>query len=246
MKQRAEINSVPARLVPMNHVAADPALRERLILFRAAEVRAFLRGLLQFRAIVALGACLCLTGCFGFLKPTASTARHFVLTPLPATEAPASAPGAPAIGVAQVKLPAYLFNSSLAIRKGTNEIEYSQATLWAERLDTAIQRTLAANLAASLHTEQIRLSSWRKEDVSVEVYVAIEQFDVNAGGEGVLVGWWRILAPGGAKVLKSGVSRLQRHGPPPDTDPSGAVATLSGLLGDLSRQLAQAVNETAH
>ena len=65
-----------------------------------------------------------LTGCFGFLKPAKSTARHFVLTPLPAAE-PAAAPrGSVAVGVGPVKLPAYLFNTSLAVRKGTNEIDY--------------------------------------------------------------------------------------------------------------------------
>ena len=79
-----------------------------------------------------------------------------------------------------MKLAAYLFNTSLAVRKGTNEIDYLPSALWAERLDTGLQRVLAANLATLLPTDQIRLSAWRSEDVSVEVYVAIERFDVDA------------------------------------------------------------------
>ena len=185
-----------------------------------------------------------MTGCFGFLKPARATARHFVLTPLPATGPAKVAPGALAVGVGQVKLPAYLFDTSLAVRKGTNEVEYLPTVLWAERLDTGIHRVLAANLATLLPTDQVRLSAWRSEDVSVEVYVAIERFDVDAGGHVVLVAWWRILAPGGEKVLKAGEVRLTRQGPPPDADPSGAIATLSGLVADLSRQLAQALKET--
>ena len=194
---------------------------------------------------LALSACVSLTGCFGFLKPSPSIAQHFVLTPLPATEPPARAPGTLALGVGHVKLPAYLFNSSLAVRKGTNEIAYSQSALWAERLDTGIQRVLAANLATLLHTEQIRLSDWRRDDVSAEVYVAVEQFDVDTEGEGVLVARWRVLGPGGEDLLRADGIRFKRQGPPPAKDPSGAVATLSGLVGDLGRQLAQAVQETA-
>ena len=148
-----------------------------------------------------------------------------------------------AVGVGQVKLPAYLFDLSLAVRRGTNEIEYLPSVLWAERLDTGVQRVLAANLATLLPTDQIRLSAWRSDEVAAEVYVVIEQFDVDSTGRAVLVAWWRILSPGGEKTLKAGETRLARQGPPPDTSPSGAIATLSELVADFSRQLAQALKE---
>ena len=195
-------------------------------------------------ASLVLAACVCLTGCFGFLKPADSTARRFVLAPLPVTGPLAVAPGALAVGVGQVKLPAYLFDTSLAVRKGTNEIDYLPLTLWAERLDTGIQRVLAANLATLLPVDQIRLSAWRTEDIAAEVYVTIGQFDVDSSGRGALVAWWRILSPGGEKTLKAGESRFTRQGPVPDASPSGAIATLSELVADLSRQLAQALKET--
>jgi uncharacterized lipoprotein YmbA len=191
----------------------------------------------------ALAACACLTGCFGFLKPAHETARHFVLTPLPAAGPMTAAPAALAVGVGQVKLPAYLFDTSLAVRKDTNEIEYLPLTLWAERLDTGIQRVLAANLATLLPTDRVRLSAWRSEDVGAEVYVGIEQFDVDASGRGVLVARWRILSPGAEKTLKAGESRLSRPGPAPNANPSGAIATLSDLLAEESRQLTQAITE---
>ena len=152
-------------------------------------------------------------------------------------------PATLAVGVGRVKLPAYLFDTSLAVRKDTNEIDYLPRALWAERLDTGIQRVLAANLAALLPTDQVRLSTWRSEDVGVEVYVAIEQFDVDAAGRGVLVARWRILSPGGEITLKAGESRFSRQGPAPGDSPSGAIATLSDLLAEQSRQLAQAITE---
>jgi uncharacterized lipoprotein YmbA len=147
------------------------------------------------------------------------------------------------VGVGPVKVPSYLFDTSFAVRKGTNEIDYLPAVLWAERLDNGLQRVLAANLSALLATDQVRLSAWRSEDVSAEVYVTIQQFDVDAAGHAVLVAWWRILSAGGETILKSGEGRLALQGPLPDADPSGAVTTLSRLVADFSRQLAQAIKE---
>jgi uncharacterized lipoprotein YmbA len=192
--------------------------------------------------LLGLAAGGCQTGC-SFLKPARETARHFVLTPIPAVGQTKAAPGGLAVGVGQVKLPAYLFNTSLAVRKGTNEVEYLPSALWAERLDTGFQRVLAANLATLLPTERVCLSAWRSEDVAAEVYVTLEQFDVDAGGRGVLVARWRILSPGGEKLLKAGEGRFSGQGPSPDAGASGAVATLSELVADLSRQLARALQE---
>jgi uncharacterized lipoprotein YmbA len=195
--------------------------------------------------LLALVPCVALTGCFGFLKPAQSTARHFVLTSLPAPPSAATPPGKTAVGFGQVKVAPYLFNTSFAVRRGTNEIDYSSSTIWAERLDSGLQRVLAANLAILLPTDQIRLSAWQSADVSAEAYAAVERFDVDTRGQGVLVAWWRILSPGGDKTLKSGQCHFTRQGPAPDVDPSGAVATLSELAADLSRQLAEAVKEAA-
>ncbi len=197
------------------------------------------------RLLLALAVVVSLTGCFGFLKPAKPTARHFVLSALPAAEPAATPSGGVAVGVGPVKIAAYLFNTSFAVRKDTNEIDYLPATFSAERLDSGLQRVLAANLATLLPSDQIRLSAWQNADVSAEVFVLIEQFDVDAGGEGVLVAWWRVLSPGGEKTLKAGGCRLAHQGPAPQADPAGAVATLSELAADLSRQLAQAIKETA-
>jgi uncharacterized lipoprotein YmbA len=187
--------------------------------------------------------CMSLTGCFGFLKPARSTARHFVLTPIvsesPATQGPQNF----GVGVGQVKVPSYLFDSSLAVRTATNEIAYLATVLWAERLDNGLQRVLAANLATLLPSDMVRMSAWRSEEVSAEVYVTINQFDVDQSGRGVLAAHWRILVAGGEKVLKASTSQFSRKGPSPESDPSGAVGTLSDLVGDLSRQLTQSLKE---
>jgi uncharacterized lipoprotein YmbA len=195
------------------------------------------------RSLLSAVACVCLAGCLN-LKPAHTTARYFVLSPLPGTTAPNST--SLAVGISQVKLPGYLFNQSLAVRKGTNEVEYLENALWAEQLPSGFQRVLAANLAALLATDQIRLSAWRREDVTTEVYVSVEQFDVDTTGHGVLVAWWRILSPGGDKILKAGQFRGSRQGAPPQADPQGATGTLSGLVADLSRDVAEAMKAVAN
>jgi len=177
-------------------------------------------------SLCAMMLCIGLAGC-SFLKPAHSTTRYYVLTPVAATP---SGPGSLAVGLGQVKLPAYLFNTSLAVRKGTNEIEYLDSSIWAERLDTGFQRVLAANLATVLTTDRIQLSTWQRDDVTAEVYVAIEQFDVDATGRGVLVARWRVVSPGGDKMLKAETSRLSRqahHRTPVSQAPSPHLANSS-------------------
>ena len=193
--------------------------------------------------VMTLMVCACVTGCsFLFLKAAPDTSRHFVLTSLPPTETAQVASGTSRVDVVHVKIPSYLFNSSLAVRKGTNEIVYPPGTLWAERLDTGIPRVLAADLSSVLPSEQIRIAVGSSEDVAREISVTIEQFDVSSSGQAVLAAKWHIFSPGGEKAPYSGETRLSRSGPAPDTDPSGAVGTLSDLIVDLSRQLAQALS----
>jgi uncharacterized lipoprotein YmbA len=193
--------------------------------------------------LMSLMVCACVTGC-SFLKPAPDTSRHFVLTSLPPNETANVASDTSRVDMLHVKIPAYLFKSSLAVRKGTNEIIYPAGTLWVERLDTGITRVLAADLSSLLPSEQIRVAVGSSEEVVLEIGVTIEQFDVSLSGQAVLVARWRIDSPDGEKILHSGESRLSRRGPAPDTDPSGAVGTLSDLIADLSRQLAQVLNGT--
>ena len=208
------------------HVGAKSGVRQRF-------------AVLLFALILGGGV----AGC-SFLKPAKPTARFFVLTPMPAAGAESAASEGLAVGLGQVKVPAYLFNTSLAVRKSTNVIEYLPSAFWAERLNTGFANVLAADLAIALPTDRIHLAAWQQDQVAAEIHVTLEQFDVDESGSGVLVARWRVVSPGGEQVLKAGTSRLAQQGPRPDDTASGAVATLSALIADFSRQLAQALQET--
>jgi uncharacterized lipoprotein YmbA len=199
-----------------------------------------MKALFSPRALVAAAATLALSGCLN-LKPAQQSAKYYVLSPsVPAATNSAPAPGA--IGVAQTKLPDYLFRDAFAVRKSNNEINFLLMDSWAERLNVGFQRVLAADLSARVPA-QIRLSEWRMADVTAGVYVTVEQFDVDEQGQGVLVAWWRVVSPAGDKILKSGQFRAKLSGPVPGIDTKGAVATLSALIGQLSEEIAAAVRE---
>jgi len=182
---------------------------------------------------------LTLAGC-SFLKPSDVTPRSFVLAPLPASAAPFSHPGG-GVGIGIVKIPGYLVKNSIAVRQGTNQLAYLEKAVWAERLDRGLQRVFAANLASLLPTDRISVSAWRPQDVNIEVFVTIEQFDVDQKGRGVLAAWWRLLSPDNERELKAGKFRGVRSGPAPEADTQGAAGTLSELAADLSREMAEAI-----
>lgn len=196
----------------------------------------------SLRLTLACALCSLVAGCF--LKPSTVATRSFVLTPMPVGETKAGT-GHLAVGVGLVKMPPYLLRSSIAHRKSANEVSYLENYLWAEPLNQSFQRALAANLAVLLPTDQIRLSAWQRAEVTVAVYVNVEQFDVDAQGRGTLIAWWRIASPDGDRVLRSGQSRLTKAGAASDGNPETWVATLSELTTEFSRTLAQVIRECA-
>ena len=192
-----------------------------------------------FRSLAAAALCATLTGCFS--ANTVAT-RHFLLTPAPAGNAPTTGVR---LGIGVVKMPDYLLRNSLAIRKNAGEVTYLETALWAERLDKGFANVLAANLSEMIPTDQIRTGAWRTENVSLELRVTVEQFDVDTAGKGTLVAWWHITAPGGAKVLRSGETRLTKAGASPASDPQNIVTTLSQLTAEFSGVLAKDIRELA-
>jgi uncharacterized lipoprotein YmbA len=196
-------------------------------------------------SLVTILCALALTGCFGLMKPAQTTTRHFVLNPIAAPEPRAEQAQLAGIGIGRIKLPAYLFEREIAVRKQTSEVAYLEKALWAERLDIGVQRVLAANLSFLLPTRQVRASAWSTQDTAAEVYVTIEQFDTDSKGRSVLAARWRVVSAGGQRTLNAGETFLSRQGASPESDPAGAVASLSALLADFSRELSAVLEKTS-
>jgi hypothetical protein len=88
----------------------------------------------------------------------------------------------------------------------------------------------------------VRLSAWRPDEITDEIYVTLEQFDVDSAGTCTLSAWWRIVPPGGGQARSSGHFQGRRSGPAPDTNPDGAVASMSALAAELSGTLAHGLD----
>jgi uncharacterized lipoprotein YmbA len=185
-----------------------------------------------------------LSGCM--LKPVTVSTRHFALAPIQTSEPrPVARTGSEqlSVGIGFVKMPSYLLRNSMAVRNNANEIEYLDDALWGERLDESFQRDLAANLAELLPSDSIYLTDWAHSQVTVAVYINVQQFDVDINGHGTLIAQWRIAVPGSDVPLKSGRVRLDRTGASPRGKPEVVARTLSDLAAQFSRDLAQSIRE---
>jgi uncharacterized protein len=183
------------------------------------------------------------TGCKAF-KPVEDLNRFYVLSAVAkaSTEVPANQNLT--FGVAPVDLPGYLQSTRITVRRGTNEIYYSDYHQWAEHLDKAVQRVLASDLSSLLPSARVISSAWQPGDVKAEVHVLIQRFDLDESGEVTLECEWRILAPNGGRVLHVDHSLIAKKGPPLAKNPTGAVSTLSQALAELSNQIAAALKNS--
>jgi uncharacterized protein len=184
-----------------------------------------------------------LAGCKSF-RPVEDQARYYVLS------APAGAPTAAppneglSIGIAPVQIPGYLQNTRIAVRRGTNEIHYSENRQWAERVDKGIQRVLTSDLSRLLPSARVISSAWQNGDVKAEVHVSIQRFELDETGQATLECEWRILSADTGRVLRLEHALIDKKGPPLTSNPTGAIGTLSQALAELSNQISAALKTT--
>jgi uncharacterized lipoprotein YmbA len=196
------------------------------------------------RCYIALAfVCTILSGCM--FKPVTVSTRYFTLASI-STNEEGQAASADAenlsVGIGFVKMPSYLLRNSVPVRNG-HEIEYLENALWSERLDESFQRDLAANLADLLPSHNIYLTDWAHDQVTVAVYIDVQQFDVDMNGHGTLIAQWRITGCGSDLPLKSGRAQIDRTGASPRGKPEVVAEILSDLAAQFSRDLAQSIRE---
>jgi uncharacterized lipoprotein YmbA len=196
-----------------------------------------------FRFVFIAVTATLFTGCL--FKPVTVSTRNFVLAPVSTNALAPVGTEHLSVGIGLVKMPPYLLRNSMAVRNGANEIEYLDDARWGERLDQCFQQTLAVNLSRLLPSDSIFLTDWARDQVLVRVSVNVQQFEVDTSGTGTLVAQWRITAPDSDAPLKSGDARLIKAGASPRGKPEIIATTLSDLTADFSRELAQAIRESA-
>ena len=194
--------------------------------------------------LVLPGLALVAQGCV--LKRTPE-ARFFVLRSV--AEPPATPPaGAPAslVGVLPVRMPGYIDRPQLVTWTAPGELRIDEFLRWAEPLDAGITRTVAENLDALLPESHVVRAPWAaKAQPRCRVWLQLDLFGPQAGGEVRLEGRWAVLPSREAKPLATKAFDFRRGPLAGDAkglpDASAGVDAMSELLADLSREIAAAV-----
>jgi len=183
--------------------------------------------------------CVAMAGCKSF-RPVEDLTRYYILSPAAIASTPAAPDTNLVIGIAPVEIPSYLQSTRIAVRRGTNEIHYSEYREWAEHLNKGIQRVLAADIGILAPGVKTITSAWQSRDVKAEVHVTVRRFELDETGQATLDCEWQILSPNG-QTIHTDVSFINKKGSPLPTNPAAAVNTLSEALADLGRKIAAAL-----
>ena len=196
------------------------------------------------RTLVFILLGLSLAGC-GTFSPRPDPSRFFTLTAIAQPAAPAakesSNPGGISLGIGPIRLPGYLDRQEIVTRVSQNRFDVSENDRWAEPLETNFTHVLAQNLSVLLHIDRLVFFPWElNRSPAYQVEVEVLLFETNARGDVQLSARWAVLDTNKKIPLKSGETVLTR--PPAAKSTDASVAALSEALGDLSREIANAIS----
>ena len=187
---------------------------------------------------------LSLAGC-GTLSPRPDPSRFFTLSSLPQVEQASlkhsTRPERMFLGIGPIKFPGYLDRQEIVVRSAQNRFQVSENDRWAEPLSENFSRVLSENLALLLNTDGVIIYPWSPAN-RPRYHVEIEVLRLEADGErnAQLFARWSVLDDADKKVAVVKESRVIRNAKEKSTD--GSVAALSEAIGDLSRDIADAVS----
>lgn len=185
--------------------------------------------------LLALTA-LVLIGCSTTSTPT----RYFQLEPV-AQQFEASSPNSRLLAIGPLHLPDYLDRPQLVTRSGSVELSIDDFQRWAEPLESALPRVIAANLGAmrdDLAALDHRHDSFLRFDY--RLLGDIRQFDVDESGQVVLVVRWWLQDAQGKTLIPSTAGRYQVAAQDPGSTAS-SVEAMNRALELFSEDIAQAM-----
>jgi len=188
-------------------------------------------------AALALAAAL-VPGC-----ASAPPVRLYVVTPIPGPAPAARAPG-PGIVVAAVRLPEYLERPQLVTRRGDNRLQLEEFHQWGGNLAKDLTRVMAENLALLLGSDAVVAAPHTlrlKPDYRVETEVL--RFERSGDGRVHLAAKWWLQRGSDGSILASATTALASEPLAESAGAEGTVAAMSGVYGELSRVIAQAVSQ---
>ena len=144
------------------------------------------------------------------------------------------------LGIGPITLPGYLDRQEIVTRVAQNQINLAENDRWAEPLEENFSRVLSQNVAALLRADRVNAYPWPIDKKPVYlVEVEVLRFEANTAQEVQLAARWTVRNSGKKDSLRYRETRLSR--PAKARSPDAAVAALSEALGELSREVAAAI-----
>ena len=185
---------------------------------------------------LALAAALA-TGC-----ASAPPVRFYVVTPL-ADPAPAARAPGPGVVVAAVRLPEYLERPQLVTRSGDNRLRLEEFDQWGGNLAKDLTRVMTENLSLLLGSDAVVAAPHTlrtRPDYRVEIEVL--RFERAGDARVHLAAKWWLLRGADGSPLASPTTVLASEPLPEAAGVELTVAAMSGVYGELSRVIAQAIS----
>lgn len=145
------------------------------------------------------------------------------------------------IGVGPVELSEYLDRPQIVTQTSESELRVDQFSQWAEPLEINIARVLAGNLSNLLATENLFLFPWSgSTQIDYQAKLNIIDFKGTPDNQVLLRAHYTIL-DGNKKPLEMHVVNITQ----PISEPGyeGLVSSMSKVLDDLGRKVAQAIKD---
>ena len=196
--------------------------------------------------IVLIVCFVLLGGCLG--KGTQKDTRFYLLEPvysMSSNEERALTEGEGVmLAIGPVRVREYLSRPEIVTRTRENNIVVHDFHSWGESLDRNFTVVLGANLSYLLSTDRIVFFPWRRRpNFDYQIVVDVMRFEGDLGGEASLLVHYYIWEVGEGEVedrrmgtWKSSFSRQTQ-----DDSYEALVATMSELVGDLSREIAEKI-----
>jgi len=191
-------------------------------------------------AIAAFAAALAValaTGC-----ASGPPVRFYVVTPIAGPAPAARAPG-PAVVVAAVRLPEYLERPQLVTRSGDNRLQLEEYHQWGGNLAKDLTRVMAENLSLLLGSDAVVAAPHTlrmRPDYRVELEVL--RFERAGDSRVHLTAKWWLQRGADGSPLASPTTALASEPLPEPASAELTVAAMSGVYGELSRVISQAVS----
>ena len=206
--------------------------------------RSYLTGIVLIISFLIVG------GCLG--KGTQKDTRFYLLQPvseMSSDEEPASTDDeGVGLAIGPVRVREYLNRLQIVTRTQENKIIVHDFHSWGEPLDRNFTVVLGGNLSNLLSTDRIVFFPWRRRpNFDYQIVVDVMRFDGDLGGEASLIAHYHILGAGESEgedrqigIWKSSFNRQIK-----DDSYQALVSTMSELVGDLSREIADKIKDAS-